>query len=111
MADPLKGLNSLFDKIDGFFGTIDSVHHTLTTGEVRKPSPAKNKVTRVTAQDRAFASRQKAIGMPTRYRLEELTDASTGIVTFLVTDGAKARCEFTDRALAEKMLGMLEASR
>ena len=108
MADSTKGIDGFFDKLDGFFDTVDSVGHTLRTGQVRKSSPAKQKVVRKAALSAPTGSTTVA-KQSARFRLQEVTDATTGVITFLVTDGVNARCEFTDRVTAERVLRMLEA--
>ena len=109
VADSTKGIDGFFDKLDGFFDTVDSVGHTLRTGQVRKPSSAKPKVARAPVASIGPSGSTAISKRGARYRLEEVTDATTGVITFLVTDGMNARCEFTDRPTAEKVLRMLEA--
>ncbi len=55
---------------------------------------------------------QKMLGSPTiaaRFRIEEVTDAITGVDSWIVTDGTnKAEC--STRAMAEQVLGALRGT-
>jgi hypothetical protein len=117
----LSGIDRIFDLIDGGVDTVSGiVNGTKRVADkledekpkAKAPSTAKAKappassspaLPPVMSDSKAIATRR------TRYRIEETTDASSGAVLFVVTDGKAARCEFTSRAMAEQIWQKLES--
>jgi hypothetical protein len=93
-------------RIDSFFDAFDSVVDTadrVLNGSKRKPK-AKSDSPSPMATPMAIALRKA------RFRIDEVTDASTGAVLYIVTDGATARCEFSSRVTAQQILEKLETT-
>ena len=96
--------------IDNFFGTLDKgldkVEHFFNRAD--------HTDRKMGAAARAAATRKSAAGEPAvvvrqPFRIEEVTDAETGEVVFIVTNGVdKAEC--STMALAKTMLAQLEGS-
>ena len=104
MADT-SGIDRFFDKVDnlvdGVTRGVDGVKQVQD--ELHPPKkPAPKAVRGAPSSSTALATR--------RFRIDEVTDATSGHVLYVVTDGATAKCEFSSRATAEKILEMLEAS-
>jgi hypothetical protein len=105
--------------IDRFFDGVDSFVDKLTLG-LNGPKKLDDKPKAVRTEKKSLsASKPKGErGVPSsstalstrRFRIDEVTDATSGAVLFIVTDGATARCEFSSRATAEKILAQLESS-
>jgi len=96
------------DAIDRFYDfadrVVDGVGHFF--GRVKK------------SEERVQARRQGAPPAPSsstaiarrpQWRIDEIIDGATGKVSWIVTDGGRARAECTTLELAEKLRSMLEA--
>lgn len=109
-----SGFDRLIDGVDNFLVKLDRTLHgekkqdekprrVERTGQVQSASKRKSAGARSTpSTSTALAARH--------FRIDEVTDATSGAVIFIVTDGATARCEFSSRSTAEKILAQLESS-
>ena len=108
-----SAIERAFDFVDGLAERADHLLNRAHRSENaidamrtrRDPDDARAEVARaeVSAPSTAIARR--------RYKIDEVTDAETGVVSWIVRDvttGAKAEC--STRALAEKVLRELETS-
>lgn len=101
MADT-SGIDKFFDAFDGFVDTADRVLNGKKAEEASAKSRSATKATPA-LKSTAITSRKA------RFRIDEVTDANTGEVLYIVTDGATARCEFSSHKIAMQILAMLEA--
>lgn len=106
-----SGIDRFFDVVDTFVDKVDvglngPKQSPKRTERLEQNSSASR---RKSAKDALGASRSTALATR-RFRIDEVTDATSGAVIFIVTDGQTARCEFSSRVTAEKILSMLESS-
>lgn len=107
-------IDSFFDKVDGaldgvrrFLGVDQKDQKTPKSG-TPKARPAKRSIpVKSSPPTNALPSSTSTAMSKPRFRLDEVTDAITGEISFIVTDGARSRCEFKDRKTAEMILARL----
>jgi hypothetical protein len=98
----MSAIDRFFDRVDNVIDTADRGLDSIKRLHKTKPEAAKADV-RV---DEISNSTAVAIR---RYRIQEVTDAQSGAVIWIVTDGT-SRAECNTRELAEKLVRMLEAA-
>lgn len=104
MADTSK-IDQFFDAFDRVIDAADrGINGTRRVDDRQEERRAPKKVRSAPSSSTAVATRRA------RFRIEEVTDASTGDVLYIVTDGATARCEFASKATAQQILEKLESS-
>ncbi len=120
MADSgLNAIDRVFDLVDNAVEKVDRVlnrtkyteqqHRARRSGRVIDTSPSVKVKAAPKAAPKAAESSSTAVATRARFRIVEAIAAETGVTIFVVTNGAQ-RAECTTRELAEKILGMLEAS-
>lgn len=110
-----RGIDRFFDVVDGVIGKVarglNGVDQVEDERKLRPDERSKQgssgKKPRSSGPGSKPSSNSTALAK-SRFRIDEVTDATTGDVIFIVTDGATARCELSSRATAEKILAQLQ---
>lgn len=98
--DPSAAIDRFFDRIDGAVSVVDRVLGRSDAAVRRARGEQDGRGHRAIAPSKAVASR--------RFRIEEVVDAQTGELVFVVTDG-RTRAECRNREAADLVRRGLEA--
>ncbi len=93
-------IDRIFDRIDNGIDAVDRV--------VNRHKHAEDKILETKSPSPKAVSSKKQLATVSRFRVEEVMDATTGEMVFVVTDGQGTSCDCTSREIADRILQALE---